>query len=178
MSRSDLPTLEGLAAEVAELRDRIAALESAPATAPARLAGTEIVPMLRELLPEAGGAVLYAGVGPRAGLGEIAWQMARGWGDVLGADRTRSSRTLAALASPARLDIVAELVSGPLTRQELQGRLDQATAGQLNHHLRELLAAGLVDQPGRGVYQVSVQHVIPVLTLLCCAADLAVGTTD
>jgi DNA-binding transcriptional ArsR family regulator len=64
----------------------------------------------------------------------------------------RQGRSLAALASSARLDIVGELLAGLVTRQELQDRLDQATAGQLNHHLRELLSAGLVDQPRRGVY--------------------------
>ena len=181
MTAPGRPSLDELAAEVAELRDRIGAIESTPRGAAPRLSVAELVPALRELLPDEGsppdGVVVYAGLGPR-GESEVAWQMGRRWQDVLAADRTRSSRSLAALASPARLDIVGELLAGPLSRQELQDRLDQSTAGQLNHHLRELLSAGLVDQPKRGVYQVPVHHVIPVLTLLCCAADVAAGSVE
>ena len=125
----------------------------------------------------AAGTVVYAGVGPRDD-GEVAWQIARRWEDVLAVDRTRSSRALAALGSPARLDIVGELLTGPLSRQELRRKLGRSTAGQLNHHLRELLAAGLVEQPSRGVYQVPHQHVVPILTLLSCATDLASDATE
>jgi DNA-binding transcriptional ArsR family regulator len=117
--------------------------------------------------------VAYAGVGPRPE-GEIAWQMGRRWPDVLAADRSRNARALAALGSRARLDIVAELLAGPVSRQELQARIDQSSAGRLSHHLRELLAAGLVEQPRRGLYQVPLHRVVPLPTLLCCAVDLAV----
>ena len=85
---------------------------------------------------------------------------------------------LGALGSTARLDIVGELITGPLSRRDLRGKLGQSTAGQLNHHLRELLAAGLVEQPRRGVYQVPHQHVVPILTLLSCATDLASDATE
>jgi DNA-binding transcriptional ArsR family regulator len=172
-------TLNELAAEIAELRARIEAIEETPRRpAGPRPAITDLVGALRELLATEGdpqvaaGAVLYAGLGPR-GDGEVAWQMSHSWTDVLAADRARTSRPLAALSSPARLDIISELLAGPVSRQELQQRLDRSTAGQLNHHLRELLAAGLVAQPRRGVYEVSHHRVVPILTLLSCAVDLA-----
>jgi DNA-binding transcriptional ArsR family regulator len=173
------PSRVELAAELDALAERVAALEQEPRRPPTRALGAkDLLPALRELGADGGGssslsgAVMYAGVGPRDG-GELTWQRARRWEDVLGADRGRSGRALAALGSPARLDIVRELLAGPLTRRELRTRLSTSTAGQLNHHLRELLAAGLVEQPRRGVYQVPGQHVVPILTLLSCAVDLA-----
>jgi DNA-binding HxlR family transcriptional regulator len=175
-------TNEELAAEVAELRARVEALEAAPRP-PSPLPVADLVSGLRDMIagesgPDvAGGIVVYAGLGPR-GNGEIAWQLGHAWDDVLAADRTRSGRTLAVLSSPARLDIVAELLGGPVSRQDLQDRLEQSTAGQLNHHLRELLSAGLVDQPRRGVYEVPPHRVIPILTVLACANDLAVDSGE
>jgi DNA-binding transcriptional ArsR family regulator len=177
-------TNEELAAEVADLRARVEELEAAPRPeAPSRLAVADLVAGLRDMVAAQGGPngvdgiVVYAGLGPR-GDGEIAWQLGHTWDDVLAADRTRSGRALAVLSSPARLDIVAELLAGPVSRQDLQERLEQSTAGQLNHHLRELLSAGLVEQPRRGVYEVPPHRVIPILTLLACANDLAVDSGE
>jgi DNA-binding transcriptional ArsR family regulator len=178
MTRDDTPSVSSLAAEVAELRARIDVLEASPRRAGVpRLNVMDLVSALQELVADggsglSGGVVVYAGVGPR-GNGQIAWQMAHRWADVLAADRIRSGRALAALGNPARLEIVGELLAGPISRQELSERLDQSSAGQLNHHLRELLTAGLVQQPRRGVYEVRPHHVVPILTLLSCAIDLA-----
>lgn len=178
MTRDDTPSVGELAAEVAELRARIDALEALPRGARVpRLKVMDLVPALQELVADSGsglsaGVAVYAGVGPR-GDGQIAWQMARRWADVLAADRIRSGRLLAALSNPGRLEIVGELLAGPISRQELSERLDQSSAGQLNHHLRELLTAGLVQQPRRGFYQVAPHHVVPIVTLLSCAIDLA-----
>jgi hypothetical protein len=66
-----------------------------------------------------------------------------------------------------------ELSSGPLQTAELQARLDEPSAGRLYHHLRELLAAGIVTQPRRSVYAVPDRAVIPLLALIACAHDLA-----
>lgn len=178
------PSVRELAAAVAELRGRVEALEQTSRRAATPAFGeTDLIRQLREHLATAegtdaaAGAVIYAGYGPR-GPGEVAWQVARLWPDVLATDRTRTGRPLAALASPARLEIIGELVAGPLSRQELKEKLDQSSAGQLNHHLRELLAAGLVEQPRRGVYAVPARHVVPLLTLLACAADLTSGSGE
>jgi DNA-binding transcriptional ArsR family regulator len=167
-------SVDELAAALAELRDRVAALEERPPPAARGVAAAELASALGAT---ESGVVAYAGVGPRAE-GEIAWQMARSWPDVLAADRSRSTRALAALGSRARLDLLAELLAGPVGRQELLERVDQSSAGQLSHHLRELLAAGLVEQPRRGVYQVPIHRVVPLLTLLCCAIDLAVDVEE
>jgi DNA-binding HxlR family transcriptional regulator len=176
------PTRVELATELDELRKRIEALEGAPRTPDTTTVSVaDLVPALRDLAAsdgesaDLGAVIVYAGAGGR-GDGAIESQASKSVGEVLAADPARSARPLAALASPGRLAIVGELLSGPVSRRALQGRLGRATAGQLNHHLRELLAAGLVEQPSRGVYQVPRPHVVPVLTLLACAADLVSGT--
>lgn len=172
-----------LAAALAALSERVTALEQATtslaaptARTPGRLEIADLLSALRERLADdpsgiAGGIVVYAGVGAMADAA-VDRQAARHWDDVLALDRTRASRLLAALGNPARLDIVEALVSGPLSRHQLRTRVDRASAGQLNHHLRELLAAGLLEQPRRGVYEVPPSRLVPILALLACAADL------
>ena len=95
--------------------------------------------------------------------------------DLLALDEGVLARQLAAIASPVRLRIVRELAARPLQTHELQARLDEPSAGQLYHHLRELLAAGLVTQPRRSVYELPARAVIPLFTLIACTYDLATG---
>ncbi len=59
-----------------------------------------------------------------------------------------------------------------MTTAELASRLDQPSTGQLSHHLKELLAAGVIHQPVRGTYAVRMEHVVPLLTLLSAAIDV------
>ena len=68
--------------------------------------------------------------------------------------------------------IVVELFDGALSTAALAERLDQPSSGQLFHHLKELLAAGLVRQPERGTYALRAEHVVPLLGLLSAATDL------
>lgn len=123
------------------------------------------------------GTVSYAG-GARLGDDGLAWQMIHSVPDLLALDERRLARQLAAIASPLRLRILRELAAGPLQTHDLQARLDEPSAGQLYHHLRELLATGLVTQPRRSVYEVPGRAVIPLLTLMACANDLATGVPD
>ena len=123
------------------------------------------------------GTLTYAGV---AQLGDerLAWQMIHSLADLLELDEGVLARQLAAIASPLRLRIVRELAAGPLQTHELQARLDEPSAGQLYHHLRELLATGLVTQPRRSVYEVPARAVIPLFTLIACAHDLEIRGPD
>ena len=123
------------------------------------------------------GTLTYAGV---AQLGDesLAWQMIHGLADLLALDEGVLARQLAAIASPLRLRIVRELATRPLQTHELQARLDEPSAGQLYHHLRELLSTGLVTQPRRSVYELPARAVIPLFTLIACAHDLGTGGPD
>jgi DNA-binding HxlR family transcriptional regulator len=179
------PTRAQLDEAIRDLQARLASLEdaAAPQGTQARRPGPDLglIDALTELSePDAdpdlpAGAVTYAGVA-RLGSARVAWQMTHSVPELLALDDAAIARQLAAIASPVRLRILRELAGGPLQTHELQARLDEPSAGQLYHHLRELLATGLVNQPRRSVYEVPDRAVIPILTLIACAGDLAAGT--
>lgn len=165
-----------------DLQARVEALEQAPASPASERRGRVsldlgLIEALSELTKPSpdpaspAGTVTYAGV---VELGEerLAWQMVHSLPDLLARDETALARLLAAVASPVRIRILREVAGGPLQTHELQQRLDEPSAGQLYHHLRELLAAGLLTQPRRSVYELPARAVIPVAALLACAHDL------
>jgi DNA-binding transcriptional ArsR family regulator len=173
-----------LAEAIRDLQTRVAALEQEPTQRRRRGRRPGLDLRLVDLLTElteppadpdaASGTVAYGGVAQLGGDG-LAWQMVHPVPKLLALDEGNLARQLTALASPMRLRILRELAAGPLQTHELQARLDEPTAGQLYHHLRELLATGLVTQPRRSVYELPPHAVIPLLTLLACAHDLATG---
>jgi DNA-binding transcriptional ArsR family regulator len=123
-----------------------------------------------------GGAVQYAGavsVGERV----VAWEMNRRWEDLTRVDPALVAPALAALGSAQRIQIVQVLLHQPASTAELTAALEGGSSGQLFHHLKELLAAGIIYQPARGTYAIRDPHVIPILTLLSGALDVR-GTTD
>lgn len=161
-----------IAALVTELAARVSRLEREPGghrgpITPIDLVGT----------PSSEGRVAYGGNGPWDGR-NVAWQVERAWADVVPLAGEQVARVLSALASGVRLRIVAELTAGTLTTGDLSERLGQASSGQLFHHLRELMAAGIVHQPARGTYALRPQHVLPMLAVLSAAADLASGDAN
>jgi DNA-binding transcriptional ArsR family regulator len=188
VAETDRPvTSAELGEAVRDLQARVAALEHEPTQRPRRRrhAGLDLrlVDLLTELTEPpaepgaASGTVAYGGVAHLGGDG-LAWQMVHPVPKLLTLDEGNLARQLTALASPVRLRILRELAAGPLQTHELQARLDEPTAGQLYHHLRELLATGLVTQPRRSVYELPPRAVIPLLTLVACAHDLASAEPD
>jgi len=122
--------------------------------------------------PEMGHAsVTYTGSGEWNGA-PLAWRMEHSWDAVRTLAGDSAARVLGALSSGLRLRIVAALLERPCTTAELVERLEQPSSGQLFHHLRELLAAGVVHQPVRGTYAVRRQDVVPLLALLAAAIDV------
>jgi DNA-binding transcriptional ArsR family regulator len=86
------------------------------------------------------------------------------------------ARVFAALGSPFRILLLRALLQGPRTSQELQAELDVGPAGQLYHHLKELLAAGLVIQQKRSVYAIRDQKALMVCIAVVVAKRLASDT--
>jgi len=78
----------------------------------------------------------------------------------------------AALGSPFRIRLLRLLLDGPQSSQELQARLEVGASGQLYHHLRELLAAGLIAQRRRGLYAIRDEVLMPVLMVFVVAPHL------
>lgn len=159
---------------LADLAKRVTALEAA---ASARTRPSPDAPVVEALLrrlkgrDEADDTLVYAGLGGWDGQ-TLAWQVERGWEEIRSAPAEHSASVLAALGSPIRVRIAVELLRRNLTTAELAERLDQPSSGQLFHHLKELLSAGVIHQPVRGTYAVREQHVIPLLAVLCAVMDL------
>jgi DNA-binding transcriptional ArsR family regulator len=121
------------------------------------------------------GSLLYAGRTTPGG-GDLIWQAEHPLPGVLEEDWESAAGVLAALGNPVRLEIVRRLLLGGVTVQQLQEMPELGTTGQLYHHLRELQAAGLVTQRGRGHYGVALDKVVPSLIIIAAAASMAAVT--
>lgn len=109
----------------------------------------------------------------RLGGGPVAIRQRARMPDVLDTDPDAVAKVFAALASPARVTVLRTLLDGPRTSQQLRAELDDASVGQLYHHLRELLAAGLIIQPARSRYAIQRGAVVMVCAQLIAAGRLA-----
>ena len=118
------------------------------------------------------GAVAYAG-SATLGEGEVLWAGEHGLPQIWDLEPTDVARLLAALGHPARLALVRALLTGVRTSQELQEVIGSGSAGQLYHHLKDLIAAGVVDQAGRSRYRISAGRIVPLLVILAAAGDVA-----
>jgi hypothetical protein len=160
------------------LAERMAALEAAVAELVALRASSApsaecaapgddafwIVDGLRERAPD--GAVVFAGDVPLPTGERYKWQWGRTAEDMLGADWSETTATLAALAHPVRLRLLHRVLSGAGTAAELSDDDGLGTTGQLYHHLRQLVAAGWLRSSGRGRYAVPGERVVPLLVIL------------
>lgn len=166
--------MDEVSRSLADLTHRVAALEAAAPTHARPQTAAPVVEQLVQRLEgrdSTGDTLVYAGVGGWDGQ-TLAWQVERSWEEVRAAPAEHSASVLAALGNPIRVRIAVELLRGRHTTAELANRLAQPSAGQLFHHLKELLAAGIIHQPERGTYTVREQHVIPLLAVLCAVIDL------
>ncbi|MBY6365271.1 ArsR/SmtB family transcription factor [Rhodococcoides corynebacterioides] len=148
-----------LADRLAALEARVAALESAGATAES------------DPPPSTGGAVGYSGDVHLAG--DVSWSISYSPDGVLGLPPERSVEVLAALGHPVRFAIVRALLRGPMSATALQDTVDASSAGRLYHHLKALTGARIVDQHARGDYRLAPSTVVPALVLMLASADIA-----
>jgi DNA-binding transcriptional ArsR family regulator len=125
---------------------------------------------------EVAGSLAYGGRVRAPGAGELVWQLEHPAPDVLDADLEAVAAVLGALGHPLRLEIVRRLLLGARTLAELQEIPGTGTSGQLQHHLRELRAAGLVTSERRNHYAVPADRVVPLLVMI--AAALGRGLAD
>ena len=121
------------------------------------------------------GTVGYAGyVAGR----ELLWARQMPLAELLPADWGPAAGILESLGSQPRLALLGALLrEGRRTNVELQEALGatqgDTTSGQLYHHLRALQGAGLITQRRRGEYELSPQAVVPILTILAAAMNVA-----
>jgi DNA-binding transcriptional ArsR family regulator len=117
--------------------------------------------------------VLHYGGHARLGGYQWSWEIRRPPAWLLQRPAGPIAAVLAAAGHPARFEILQLLAAGPMPIAELQSRLALTSPGQLYHHLKTLAAAGLVEQPERGVYRVPPHAIFPVLALAAAAVDVA-----
>ena len=94
------------------------------------------------------------------------WQEAAGTADLLDGDWSQHVAALAALAHPARIRLLREVLHGATTAADLMRIDSMGTSGQVYHHLRQLVAAGWLHTVGGGRYEVPVARIVPLLTTL------------
>ncbi|MEU4693816.1 winged helix-turn-helix domain-containing protein [Actinoplanes sp. NPDC023714] len=152
--------------------DRLAALEQRVAELEKKFRGPAPGPdafwALEGLLERAGepGAVLFTGHATLPDGRTARWQEAAGVGDLVDGDWSQHVAALAALAHPARIRLLQQVLRGAATAGELQRIDGMGTSGQVYHHLRQLVAAGWLHTAGGGRYEVPVARVIPLLSIL------------
>lgn len=177
-----------LRAQIVDLERRVSLLEgrapSSGARADAAAESARSEPALRFLSAleqrrgkrygnaKAHGAVGYAGsvnVGPA----KVRWAQEHPLPALLSLELALPAAVFASLGSLPRLTILRHLlVHGPADRSALAGVLENASTGQLYHHLQDLQAQGLIAQRSRGLYVLVPHALVPLLTLLAAGRDL------
>ena len=125
--------------------------------------------VLRGLADRGVEGVLMAGSLTVPDAGPVEWQYALTADALFGQDWTELAATIDALSHPARLTIVRLVLTGVRTTAALVDEESLGTAGQLHHHLRQLVAAGWLTMVKRGEYIVPAHRVVPLLVTILAA---------
>lgn len=171
--------MQSLESQVAELARRLERVEAGgggdarPVQAPRDR--DDDLSILDRLRSRPGGAVAYAGAA-KLGERECLWIKEHTVPDVVELEPDALARVLAALGHPSRLTLLRALAEAPRGSQQLQEALGVSSPGQLYHHLKELVATGLVRQVRRSHYEVADHQVVPLLTILAAVSDLVAST--
>lgn len=173
--------LTALEAEVAALQARLAAVEGqlssvAVGSAPGALFRARRSPQSDHVAGQTEpveGTLSYSGTIQR-GERPVRFRQTLSVQSLMEAPPDLLAPIFAALASPHRLILLRTLCERTCTAQQLQEVLGMGSAGQLYHHLKELLAAGLITQRERSsAYTIAPEKVIPIYAALMVAFSLA-----
>lgn len=167
----------GISERLAELEQRVAALEGGVAARPAASAADSAqdtfwaLAGLRDRTPAGtSGAVLFTGFVNLPTGEHYEWQHGRPVDDLVhrepDQDWSETAASLAALGHPVRLQLLHAILHGTRTAAELTGLDGVGTTGQVYHHLRQLTSTGWLRTTSRGQYAVPPERVVPLLTVL------------
>lgn len=124
---------------------------------------------LRERIDDEAGDVMLLGAVALPTGETFDWQQSASAATLLERDWRDAAEAISALGHPVRLAILHAVLTGSRSTAELADLPDLGTTGQLHHHLRLMLAAGWLQNAGRGRYEVPAARVVPVLGVLAAA---------
>jgi len=164
----DPTELEARLAAIERRLERVEGEEARSAAVPAAGRDADVFWALEGLRGRARqpGAVLYTGTVTLPSGEHFEWQEGFELADLLGRDWPGLADSVSALAHGVRLLLLREILLGARTVAELGRHEALGTAGQLYHHLRQLVAAGWVQTTTRGRYAVPADRVVPLLVVL------------
>lgn len=161
-------------ARMRALEERVAALEDRLSTAGAEVPAPATDDVfwalngIRDRYPDPG-VVLFAGTAAIAAGERYEYQYGLETAHLLDVDWTQYAETLASLGNPVRLSILRAVLGGTETVAALAEELGAGTAGQIYHHVNQLLAQGWLASHARSRYRVPAPRVIPLLAILTAA---------
>ncbi|RLF04121.1 MAG: hypothetical protein DRK00_07415 [Thermoprotei archaeon] len=164
--------VEQLAEEVRRLKETIEPRRERP-TAPRSLSdyASFVLKFLEERLsgePDAG-IVFVGGLEKRGGKVVDSFFSSVDLKEVRRAQPKRIVRALAPLTNENRVKILLSLLEGPKSASELAQETG-LEGGPLYHHIKELMLAGYVESPERGVYVLTTSGCIAIRTAAALAA--------
>ena len=80
--------------------------------------------------------------------------------------RGRRSRHRWRPRHPSACEILQQVLSGIGTTADIAEALSLSSAGQLHHHLRQLVSAGWLRHAGRAAYEVPASRIVPLLVIV------------
>lgn len=158
--------LQALEERVAALEERLTA--AAPPESPAPDDVFWVLNGIRNRYPDPG-AVLFAGTASTGAGERYEYQYGLETEHLLDVDWAPFAESLAALGNPVRLSILRAVLGGTETVAALAEELGAGTAGQVYHHVNQLLAQGWLAAHARSRYRVPAARVIPLLAILTAA---------
>ncbi|MCA1037936.1 hypothetical protein LCM00_00320 [Bacillus infantis] len=93
--------------------------------------------------------------------------------EVLAPDSGSLANILSSLGHIQRIEMIKSLMQEPKNAAELVKELGMGTTGQLYHHMKPLLHAGIIEQKERGgSYSIAADKILPILLQLAGAAEM------
>jgi DNA gyrase subunit B len=93
--------------------------------------------------------------------------------EVLKPDSGSLANILSSLGHKQRIEMIKSLLQKPKNAAELVKELGMGTTGQLYHHMKPLLHAGIIEQKERGgSYSIAADKILPILLQLAAAAEM------
>jgi len=169
--KQDVQELKG---QIAKLSEEVSALKKERHVPSEKITVTTkgITEELEQKLKgEEDGIVIYSGVLRVKDGASTAWDSSARLVELLECPSKRVAQLLQCLSSEQRIDLMKALFKGDKAPSDLVKETG-VEGGQLYHHLKEMMFAGMVDSKSRGLYKLNVNGVQALFTSLLLGLHL------